>query len=46
MTISLATSIEWLMVRQLHDFSDLPAISAFYDATKQRNDMVSTQIPG
>ncbi|CAI8240181.1 MAG: putative GST-like protein YibF [Glaciecola sp. HTCC2999] len=46
MTISLATSIEWLMVRQLHDFSDLPAISTFYDATKQRDDMVSTQIPG
>ncbi|WP_010179454.1 glutathione S-transferase family protein [Glaciecola sp. HTCC2999] len=45
MTISLVTSIEWLMVRQLHDFSDLPALSGFYNELKLRDDMVSTQIP-
>lgn len=45
MTISLATSIEWLMVRQFHDFSDLPALKEFYNEVKLRKDMVSTQIP-
>lgn len=45
MTISLATSIEWLMVRQFHDFSDLPALKEFYNEVKLREDMVSTQIP-
>ena len=44
-TISLATCIEWLMVRQLHDFSDLPALNGFYNEIKLRDDMVSTQIP-
>lgn len=45
MTISLVTSIEWLMKRQLHDFSDLPALSGFYNELKLRDDMLSTQIP-
>jgi glutathione S-transferase len=45
LSISLFTSLDWLKVRKLHDFSHLEAMQAFYVDASQRKDVKSTSIP-
>jgi len=45
LSISLYTSLDWVKVRKLHDFSHLAAIQAFYITAAQRKDVKSTSIP-
>lgn len=45
LSISLYTSLDWVKVRKLHDFSHLEAIQSFYTTVSQRKDVKSTSIP-
>lgn len=45
LSISLYTSLDWVKVRKLHDFSHLEAIQSFYTAVSHRKDVKSTGIP-
>lgn len=45
LSISLYTSLDWLKVRKLHDFSHLQALQEFYKAATQRKDIKATAIP-
>ena len=45
LSISLYTSLDWVKVRKLHDFSHLEAIQSFYMTAAQRKDVKSTSIP-
>lgn len=45
LSISLYTSLDWVKVRKLHDFSHLDALQTFYIAASQRDDVKATRIP-